>query len=47
VGVLPHVLVVNVVATVLTGHRSIYLSQRIARTKGGHALPVPVALRDL
>ena len=37
--VLPHVVIVSVVAYLLTGHRSIYGSQRIARRKGGEALP--------
>lgn len=45
--VLPHVVIVAVVAYFLTGHRSIYGAQRVARTKGGRRLDPPVALRDL
>lgn len=44
--VLPHVVIVAVVAYFLTGHRSIYGAQRVARTKGGRRLETPVALRD-
>ena len=45
--VLPHVAIVCVLAWLLTGHRSIYPAQRLARGKGGAGLPVPTALRDL
>ncbi|MEZ4248951.1 MAG: chloride channel protein [Polyangiales bacterium] len=45
--VLPHVVIVAVVAYFLTGHRSIYGAQRVGRTKGGRTLSPPVALRDL
>lgn len=46
--VLPHVLIVAVVAYLLTGHRGIYPSQRIARRKhGGPLLQRLVPLRDL
>ena len=44
--VLPHVVIVAVLAYFLTGHRSIYGAQRLARTKGGRTLPTPLALRD-
>jgi hypothetical protein len=44
--VLPHVVIVAVVAYFLTGHRSIYGAQRVARTKGGRRLETPIALRD-
>ncbi len=46
--VLPHVVIVATVAYLLTGHRGIYPSQRIARRKlGGPLLDRIVALRDL
>ena len=46
--ILPHVVIVSVVAYVLSGHRSIYPAQRIARPKhGGAMFPLPVPLRDL
>ncbi|NPD25675.1 chloride channel protein [Corallococcus sp. AB004] len=46
--VLPHVAIVATVAYLLTGHRGIYPSQRIARKKlGGPLLNRVVALRDL
>ncbi|NOK08657.1 chloride channel protein [Corallococcus exercitus] len=46
--VLPHVAIVATVAYLLTGHRGIYPSQRIARRKlGGPLLDRVVALRDL
>ncbi len=44
--VLPHVVIVAVVAYFLTGHRSIYGAQRVARTKGGRRLEAPIAVRD-
>lgn len=44
--VLPHVVIVAVLAYFLTGHRSIYGAQRLARTKGGRTLPTPIALRE-
>lgn len=44
---LPHVLVVSVLAYLLTGHRSIYPSQRLLRAKGGAHVAKPTALRDL
>ena len=44
---LPHVVIVTVVAYLLSGHRSIYPSQRIFRRKhGGPALEAAVPLRD-
>jgi H+/Cl- antiporter ClcA len=45
--VLPHVLVVCVVAYILAGHRSIYPSQRVTRGKAGAPTERTVALRDL
>ena len=46
-GVLPHVVVVTIVAYLLSGHRGIYPSQRLLRRKsGGSLLRRPVALRD-
>jgi H+/Cl- antiporter ClcA len=45
--VLPHVVVVTVVAYLLSGHRGIYPSQRVLRRKyGGAPLNEAVALRD-
>jgi H+/Cl- antiporter ClcA len=45
--VLPHVVIVCVVAYLMTGHRSIYPSQRLVREKWGSALlSRPVSLRD-
>ena len=47
-GVLPHVAIVSVVAYLLTGHRGIYPSQRIARPKhGGPALEGLLPLREI
>jgi H+/Cl- antiporter ClcA len=47
-GVLPHVMVVTVGAYLLTGHRGIYPSQRLARLKhGGPLLSRLVPLREL
>ncbi|MFN7132873.1 MAG: chloride channel protein [Myxococcales bacterium] len=46
--VLPHVVIVSVVAYLLTGHRGIYPRQRIARLKhGGPRLPKVVPLSEL
>jgi len=46
--VLPHVAIVSVLAYLLTGHRGIYPSQRIARLKhGGPLLSRLVPLREL
>ena len=45
--VLPHVVIVSVVAYLVTGHRSIYPSQRLTRGKGGGPSAGPVRLRDL
>lgn len=46
--VLPHVVIVVVVAYLLTGHRGIYPSQRLWRGKaGGDPLAQPTRLRDL
>jgi len=45
--VFPHVVIVCVLAYLLSGHRSIYPSQRLLRAKGGARLARPIALRDL
>jgi H+/Cl- antiporter ClcA len=45
--ILPHVVIVCVVAYLITGHRSIYPSQRVTRGKGGGAPGSPVRLGDL
>ena len=43
----PHVVIVCVIAYLLSGHRSIYPSQRLIRRKhGGDLLSPPVPLRD-
>jgi H+/Cl- antiporter ClcA len=43
----PHVVIVSVVAYTLTGHRSIYPSQRLLEGKGGARLRRATRLRDL
>lgn len=43
----PHVVIVCVLTYLMTGHRSIYPSQRVIQGKGGTRLPEPKALRDL
>jgi H+/Cl- antiporter ClcA len=45
--VLPHVVIVCVIAYLITGHRSIYPSQRVRRGKGGGAAASPSRLREL
>jgi H+/Cl- antiporter ClcA len=45
--VVPHVVIVCVVAYLLTGHRGIYPSQRLLWRKSGAPLPTPTTLRDL
>jgi H+/Cl- antiporter ClcA len=45
--VLPHVVIVCVVAYLLSGHRSIYPAQRLLRGKGGAPLDAPTPLRAL
>ncbi len=45
--ILPHVVIVCVVAYLITGHRSIYPSQRVTRGKGGGGPGRPVRLREL
>jgi H+/Cl- antiporter ClcA len=45
--ILPHVVIVCVVAYLITGHRSIYPSQREMRGKGGGGPERPVRLREL
>jgi H+/Cl- antiporter ClcA len=46
-GIFPHVVIVCVLSYILSGHRSIYPAQRLARGKGGDRLPQPIPLRDL
>jgi H+/Cl- antiporter ClcA len=46
-GAFPHVLIVCVVAYVLTGHRSIYPSQRVFARKLGERLPEPKRISEL
>ncbi len=45
--ILPHVMIVCVIAYLITGHRSIYPSQRVTRGKGGGGPGRPVRLREL
>ncbi len=45
--ILPHALVVSVLAYLLTGHRGIYPAQRLLLEKGGSRLPSPTRLSDL
>lgn len=45
--VFPHAVIVCVLAYLLTGHRSIYPSQRVWSGKGAEALSSPVSLREL
>lgn len=45
--VLPHVVIVCVVAYLISGHRSIYPSQRVTSGKGGGGPGRPVRLREL
>lgn len=45
--VLPHTLLVTLLAFLALGHRGIYPSQRFARTKFGRRLPADTALREL
>ncbi len=45
--ILPHVMLVCVVAYLLTGHRSIYPSQRLREAKSGRPMVAPTRLRDL
>lgn len=44
--VLPHVVIVAVIAYLLSGHRGIYPSQRLFRRKSGEALERAVPMRD-
>ena len=44
--VLPHVMIVTVIAYLLAGHRGIYPAQRLFRRKHGGLLPRLIALRD-
>ncbi len=46
-GVLPHVVIVCVVAYLLTGHRGIYAAQRVARGKRGQRFEPPVPLSEV
>jgi len=43
----PHVVIVCVLAYLLSGHRSIYPSQRVIHSKSGKRLQNPTAMRDL
>ena len=45
--VLPHVVIVCVLAYLMTGHRSIYSAQRLLHGKDGGPLAGPIALRDV
>lgn len=45
--ILPHVVIVCVFAYLMSGHRSIYPSQRVTRGKGGGGPGRPVRLREL
>jgi H+/Cl- antiporter ClcA len=45
--IMPHVVIVCVLAYLFTGHRSIYPAQRLSRWKGGAHLSRPIRLRDL
>jgi H+/Cl- antiporter ClcA len=45
-GVIPHVVIVAVLAYLVSGHRGIYPAQRLFRKKSGEALPRAIALRD-
>ncbi len=45
--ILPHVVIVCVLAYLLSGHRSIYPAQRLLRGKSGQALSRSTPLRDL
>lgn len=45
--VLPHVVLVSVLAFVFSGQRSIYMAQRMWRGKGGTDVAKPTALREL
>jgi len=45
--VLPHVVLVTVVAYLVSGHRGIYPAQRLVRGKHGTSLVSPLALREL
>lgn len=42
----PHVVIVAVLAYLMSGHRSIYPSQRLGHEKGGPRLSLPVSLRE-
>jgi H+/Cl- antiporter ClcA len=43
----PHVVIVCVLAYLMSGHRSIYPSQRVIHSKSGNRLTKPTKLRDL
>jgi H+/Cl- antiporter ClcA len=45
--VLPHVVIVSVVAYLVSGHRGIYPAQRLLRGKHGMPLATPMSLREL
>jgi H+/Cl- antiporter ClcA len=44
--ILPHAVIVCVLAYLFTGHRSIYPAQRLVREKWGQAVPDGESLRD-
>jgi H+/Cl- antiporter ClcA len=44
--VVPHVVIVAVIAYLMSGHRGIYPAQRIGRRKSGDRLQAAVPLRD-
>jgi H+/Cl- antiporter ClcA len=43
----PHVVIVCVIAYLLSGHRSIYPSQRVIHSKSGTRLKSPTSLKEL
>ncbi|MCB0221200.1 MAG: chloride channel protein [Chrysiogenetes bacterium] len=45
--IFPHVVIVCVLTYILSGHRSIYPSQRVLSGKGGRGLPAQMSLRDM
>jgi H+/Cl- antiporter ClcA len=47
IAILPHALIVTIIAFLLSGHRGIYPSQRVHRTKRGRLLARPTSIREL
>jgi H+/Cl- antiporter ClcA len=47
ISILPHALLVTIIAFLLSGHRGIYPSQRIHRNKRGQLVGRPTTVRDL